>query len=75
MGGVILIHSNLEYPLWYAYFLILLGLIAGLGCSPEDPQARALKKVHGGHVAALVLLVGTALAYCSTRRSSRRCRS
>jgi O-antigen ligase len=62
MGGVILIHSNLEYPLWYAYFLILLGLVAGLG-SRRTTSAASLKKVHGGHVAALTLLAGTMLAY------------
>ena len=62
MGGVILIHSNLEYPLWYAYFLILLGVIAGLGVRQKTASA-SLKKVHGGHVAALALLMGTALAY------------
>jgi hypothetical protein len=27
--GPILVHANLEYPLWYAYFLGLLGLLAG----------------------------------------------
>lgn len=27
--GVILVHSNIEYPLWYLYFLGLLGLLAG----------------------------------------------
>ena len=42
LGGVILIHSNLEYPLWYAYFLILLGLVAGLsvGATPRSPSDR-----------------------------------
>ena len=62
MGGVILIHSNLEFPLWYAYFLILLGLIAGLAARQKIAGA-SLRKVHGGHVAGLMLLVGTALAY------------
>lgn len=27
--GAILVHANLEYPLWYIYFLGLLGLLAG----------------------------------------------
>jgi O-antigen ligase len=62
MGGVIVVHSNLEYPLWYAYFLILLGLIAGLGARRKLATATP-KKVHGGHVAALALLTGTGLAY------------
>lgn len=31
VGSVVAIHSMLEYPLWYAYFLAVAALLAGLG--------------------------------------------
>lgn len=39
--GVILVHANVEYPLWYTYFLGLLGMIAGHAALPCDSRSAA----------------------------------
>lgn len=41
MIGLILVHANLELPLWYAYFLGLLGILVGHLCeSSEVPSVE-----------------------------------
>ena len=44
------LHSLLEYPLWYAYFLLPTAFAWGFALSrpmPEPPSATAVKKHHG----------------------------
>ncbi len=54
--GVFAIHSMLEYPLWYAYFLGIAALLLGLGGGPVF--VPRLARV-GRAFAATVILVGT----------------
>lgn len=54
--GVIAIHSMLEYPLWYAYFLGIAALLLGLGAGPGFvPQLARL----GRMFTMTVMIVGT----------------
>jgi O-antigen ligase len=53
--GVFAIHSMLEYPLWYAYFLGIAALLLGLGAGPVF--VPRLARV-GRAFAATVILVG-----------------
>jgi O-antigen ligase len=67
MAGVVLVHANLEYPLWFAYFLGLLGLLVGhLPDAPESAAADALavpaNSRLGQFAGAMVMLVAV-LAY------------
>ena len=55
--GVFAIHSLLEYPLWYAYFLGIAALLLGL-CPSPALQPRLAR--FGRAVAASALLVGAA---------------
>lgn len=66
LAGAILIHANLEYPLWYIYFLGLLGLFVGHVGSKDEATAKPIGS--GGrwraHLqrAAAIAVVGVAMA-------------
>lgn len=61
--GPILVHANLEYPLWYAYFVGLLGVLAG-HVPLRDPEPTVPVRASGLRlVAPLVLLAGLTVAY------------
>lgn len=44
MCAVLLIHALLEYPLFYAYFLLPLGVLAGIALAQISVQHRALSR-------------------------------
>jgi Virulence factor membrane-bound polymerase, C-terminal len=64
---VIFVHANLEYPLWFAYFLGLLGLLVGHlpAATPTavDTAPPAAPTSRLGQMAGLAVLLGAALAY------------
>jgi O-antigen ligase len=69
-AGVIFVHANLEYPLWYTYFLGTLGLLvghlpnthnAGLMTASTEPASRL------GQAAALGVVLVAFLAYLQFR--------
>jgi hypothetical protein len=61
--GVILLHSLLEYPLWYGPFQMAFGLGVGLLARRGSPvPAPALSPAMGGVIAALL---GLALVYAA----------
>lgn len=65
--GVILVHANLEYPLWYTYFLGMLGLLAGhLSLTDTVPSRVSESRGAGGlrftMPLALLILAGVAYA-------------
>lgn len=65
------VHSLLEYPLWYGYFLLPTALAAGLavGAGAEPASARVgLRARLGLGLAAAVLAVGAAAAVADYRR-------
>ncbi len=64
-AGVELLHSLVEYPLWYAHFLALMALVMGIGTekgrSVRLPVARYVAAIC--IFAAAILLVSTLRAY------------
>ncbi len=62
--GVMLLHSQLEYPLWYAHFLVPFALLLGLGetgialRTPRLARVIAIAAMAGGAVALASLLHG-----------------
>lgn len=82
MLAVLALHSQLEYPLWYAYFLLpaawALGLWLGAGAAAGQappvsasppPQARALQGLQ--RLAGVLLMLGAAMAAMDHRRVER----
>lgn len=70
LAGVILVHANLEYPLWYGYFLGLLGLLAGhLPGAPKSAAATASPAPASrlGQATGLGVVVVATLAYMQFR--------
>jgi O-antigen ligase len=65
LSGLILVHANLEYPLWYAYFLGTLGLLAGHmpERATELPSASVAGRGLGTRFAAVAVLLVAAFAY------------
>lgn len=64
-GCVLLIHSMLEFPFWYAYFLGLFGLIAGLAAEPENDPSPAVWREQ--RVLPVMLLAGAIAAHALVR--------
>jgi O-antigen ligase len=75
MVTMVLVHSMLEYPLWYAYFLLPAAFAMGLclGLQVPTAQAKALAGVHRGRtrgpvvtrplmVGAMLMMLGSLLA-------------
>ncbi|MNX33904.1 O-Antigen ligase [compost metagenome] len=60
--GVILVHSLLEYPLWYGPFQLVFGLCLGIlwPASPKRPEANGRKLAAFAAAAAWVALIGYA---------------
>lgn len=58
VGGVILSHAMLEYPLWYLYFLGTFGLVAGLADRRELDTASARPERGQWWPAVAMLVVG-----------------
>ena len=58
---VLLLHSNVEYPLWYSFFLGLAAVLLGLG-SEEAPKFRFTPKLGQFTAGATLLLSGAILA-------------
>ena len=70
---LILLHSLLEYPLWYAYFLLPAAFAFGLclvepGTMPLPDAAPARSKLRPLVVASLVLMIGGALSIADYAR-------
>ena len=65
------LHSQLEYPLWYAYFLLptafAWGLCLGAG-QGHDPPAAAARRSPWVLAAGIALLLGAALMFIDYRR-------
>ncbi len=73
---MMVVHSMLEYPLWYAYFLLptafALGICTGHSTPPAPPVARAATRLRGVLVASsLVLALGTVVAVIDYLQVSR----
>jgi O-antigen ligase len=62
------LHSLLEYPLWYAYFLLPSAYALGLCLSPDKAGPDSSVSSHLLLVGGLALLLGTALALWDYRR-------
>ncbi|QFZ82666.1 polymerase [Variovorax paradoxus] len=60
--GVILLHSLLEYPLWYGPFQLVFGLCLGIlwPASPQRPKANSSRKLAAFAAAAWIALIGYA---------------
>ncbi|WP_253252570.1 PglL family O-oligosaccharyltransferase [Variovorax boronicumulans] len=60
--GVILVHSLLEYPLWYGPFQLVFGLCLGIlwPASPKRPEANGRKLAAFAAAAAWVVVIGYA---------------
>lgn len=58
---VLLLHSNVEYPLWYSFFLGLAAVLLGLG-SEEAPKFSFTPKLGQFTAGAALLLSGAILA-------------
>jgi hypothetical protein len=56
------VHSMLEYPLWYAFFLGVAAVVLGLG----EPRALPLRLGQGGRAARLLLVGVLALGWLVT---------
>jgi hypothetical protein len=72
-GGVVvllLIHSLIEYPLWYAYFLLPFGLFAGLA-TPHGPVTRSGLTPRLLALMGVVMIVGAAAVYLDYVRQAR----
>ena len=82
MLAVLALHSQLEYPLWYAYFLLpaawALGLWLGAGAAvapgqsvpaSPSPQARVLQGLQ--RLAGVLLMLGAVMALMDHRRVER----
>lgn len=59
---VVGLHSMLEYPLWYAYFLLPTALALGIALAPEA-GARNAAAARWPRAAGLLLLLGSLFAY------------
>ena len=73
---MVLLHSLLEYPLWYAYFLLPAAFAFGLGVerpaaaqAPETPRDRS--RTRPLLVASMVLLMGSLLSVADYLRVAR----
>lgn len=64
-GCVLLTHAMLEYPFWYAYFLGLFGLIAGLQAEPNATASPGPWRVQ--RVLPVAVLAGTLAAHVLVR--------
>lgn len=72
--GVIMVHSMLEYPLWYGPFQMSLVLCIGLLWSRKSPASQSSVSAIGGvwlHVAALMLFAAIAYAAWDYHRVSQ----
>jgi O-antigen ligase len=60
--GVILLHSLLEYPLWYGPFQLVFGLCLGIlwPASPQRPAANGSRKLATFAAAAWIAVIGYA---------------
>ncbi|BEP59316.1 hypothetical protein GmRootV118_65600 [Variovorax sp. V118] len=60
--GVILVHSLLEYPLWYGPFQLVFGLCLGIlwPASPKRPEANGRKLAAFAAAAAWIAVIGYA---------------
>ncbi len=60
--GVILLHSLLEYPLWYGPFQLVFGLCLGIlwPASPQRPAANVSRKLATFAAAAWIAVIGYA---------------
>ena len=56
------VHSQFEYPLWYAYFLLPTAFAFGLCLGGEAPAAAATGRSEALRAAAAVLVVGACLS-------------
>jgi hypothetical protein len=62
---VILLHSMLEYPLWYGPFQIAFGASLGWLMVTEQPATAAASRVGRGGVVALTIVLSAATAYAA----------
>lgn len=62
------LHSLLEYPLWYAYFLLPTALAFGLALAPERPQSGSLRSLQWSRWVGLLMIVGAAYALYEYRK-------
>jgi O-antigen ligase len=72
--GVVVLHSLLEYPLWYGPFQVVFGLCLGIlwqGGQPPKPKANTMAARLAPLLAAVVLMVGIAYAACDYLRISQ----
>ena len=65
--GVLGLHSMLEYPLWYAYFLGL----AAMAMGAAEPEAPAAKDGAGGRIIVCAAVLLGAFAYANVYRDYR----
>lgn len=63
---MMVVHSMLEYPLWYAYFLLPTAFAFGICLGSASPQSEGQGKVQGPHGAREVLFVASAVMVLGT---------
>lgn len=65
---IVIVHSMLEYPLWYAYFLLPTALALGLALRAEPIPAAAWSASWLARPLGLLMIVGSAWAYWEYRK-------
>jgi O-antigen ligase len=69
MVATMTVHSMLEYPLWYAYFLLPTLFALGMCLGPKGPaQERPLSRPRLGTALAVLLIAGTVVSVLDYRR-------
>jgi O-antigen ligase len=62
------LHSLLEYPLWYAYFLLPTALAFGLALAPERAQTSGARPLQWPRLLGLLLIAGSGYALYEYRK-------
>lgn len=61
--AILFIYANVEYPLWFAYFLLPAAIMMGLSSAPHSPSALALRMAPVAGIMVMALTVGLASMY------------